>query len=194
MPSVFSQSRISVRFPAARLKIWACVILACAAVPTSAAGKRPAGRVLDRAALQSIKTYCVDTNNLKRAPIRGDDFPHPEAFDVREVIKRESKPNGLLSRLPWKLEKSCAAPGVDAIVRIAFTEGLGVTYVWRARLQVSDKASSRLIYSVEGNPLGIHAGPPAVSQEDYDHALRQSAAYHALAALVSDIKTISKNP
>ncbi|MFZ0960604.1 MAG: hypothetical protein WAO35_06830 [Terriglobia bacterium] len=207
-----------------RLKLWVLAILACGAVPGAAAGAKLAGKVLDDAALSKVRTYCVDTSNLK-GPVYPGEVPRPEQFDVRELVKRESGPRGLLSKLPWKLEADCATQGVDAIVRFEFRVILGpggvaalesplfATYPqqdefrWRAELQVTDKASTRVDYEAEGNPVeprlvptgnqGTPAGEPRPEVEakvQRYHDLRQDAAYHALAALVSDVKTISKNP
>ncbi|MFZ0963657.1 MAG: hypothetical protein WAO35_22565 [Terriglobia bacterium] len=207
-----------------RLKLWVFVILACAAVPIAAAGEKLAGKVLDDAALSKVKTYCVDTSNLK-GPVLPGDVPRPEEFDVRELLQRESGPRGLLSKLPWKLEADCSAPGLDATVRFEFRVILGPgqelyletplramypqldNFRWRAELQVTDKASTRVDYKAEGNPVeprflptgnqGIPAGEPRPEVEakvQRYHVLRQDAAYHALAALASDVKAISKNP
>jgi hypothetical protein len=199
-------------------------VLACAVVPTAAAGERAAGKVLDYAALGKVRTYCVDTSNLK-GPVLPGDVPRSEEFDVRELLKRESGPRGLLSNLPWKLEADCSAPGVDATVRFEFRVILGPvqelalespvmamypqrnTFRWRVELQVTDKASTRVDYKAEGNTVEPRLSPEVnqdislwelapevdVKVQRY-HVLRQDAAYHALAALVSDIKTISKNP
>lgn len=207
-----------------RLKLWMFIVLACTAVPTATAGEKLAGKVLDAAAFSKVRSYCVDTSNLGVAPrewiylgSKGPfnvgsgvgDVPHPEAFDVGQVMTRESGPKGLLSKLPWKPEASCSAPGVDAVVSFDFniTAGIPVQPAtdqptqqqllprgWRAQLRVSGKASSDVIYKGEGVPLGNNLGPTNINQADLDHRLRQSAAYHALAALVSDVKTVSKNP
>ncbi len=195
-----------------RLKLWACVVLACAAVPPAAAKVKLAGKVLNAAALSKVKAYCVDTSNLK-GPVYPGDVPRPEQFDVRKLVRRESKPKGLLSKLPWKLEANCSAPGVDAVVRFKFRALIGpagepvfepratATYPreaefrWGAELQVADRASRRVLYKAGGNPVDsplVRIGDQA--QVKLYHALRQDAAHLALAALVSDVKTISKNP
>jgi hypothetical protein len=206
-----------------RLKLWVLVLLACAAAPTAAAGEKLAGKVLDAAAFSKVRTYCVDTSNLK-GPVYPGDVPRPQEFDVRELVNRESERKGLLSKLPWKLEADCSAPDVGAIVRFDFRLVPGILVLapaggensqprppaqnyWRAELQVTDKASTRVVYKVEGNPVdsrlvstaeqGIRpVDQPAAVEVPVQryHVLRQDAAYHALAALVSDVKTISKNP
>jgi hypothetical protein len=183
-------------------------------MPTAAAGAKLAGKVLDAAALSKVKTYCVDTRNLK-GPVYPGDVPRPEEFDVRELVKRESRPKGLLSKLPWRLEADCSAPGLNAIIRFEFRVILSPTeeilldspviaaypqrgeFRWRAELQVTDKPSSRGVYEAEGNPVDSRLtrtrDQDQVQVQRY-HVLRQDAAYHALAALISDVKTISKNP
>ena len=119
MSSALTRSRLSPASPAIHLKFWICVVLAGAPVSPAAARTKLAGKVLDAAAFNRVRTYCVDTSNIKE-PVNPEDFPQPEAFDVREMIKTESEPKGLLSKLPWKLEADCSAPGVDAIVRFDF--------------------------------------------------------------------------
>jgi hypothetical protein len=200
-----------------RLKLWICVVLACAAVPTAAAREKLAGKVLDAAALNKVKTYCVDTSNLKEAVTPGD-IPRPEEFDVRELVKRESGRKGLISKLPWTLVADCAAPGVDAAVSFQFRAvlspggasvaldepvpyALAREFVWRAELQVTDKASTRVVYEAEGNPVEARLTGTGDQNQNLNnvpvqryHVLRQDAAYHALAALASDVKAISKNP
>ncbi|MGD0693809.1 MAG: hypothetical protein ABSB82_03055 [Terriglobia bacterium] len=201
-----------------RLKLWVFVVLACAAAPAAARRPKLAGKVVDAAALSKVRTYCVDTSNLKE-PVYPGDVPRPEQFDVRELVKRESGPKGLLSKLPWKLEADCSSPGVDAIMRFGFRVILGPSiqgqllqdpvvvypvpgeFRWRAEIQVTDKASTQVVYEAEGNPVDSSLNRTSEQNQDLDHVqvqryhdLRQDAAYHALAALVSDVKTISKNP
>ena len=209
-----------------RLRLWVGVILVCAVMPPPVAGAELAGKILDAAALSKVKTYCVDTSNLKGAVYPGD-VPWPEQFDVRELVKRESGPKGLLAKLPWKLEAVCSAPGADAIARVEFRVILGPgtqeillhspviaeypqpsEFRWRAELEVTDKTSSRQIYEGQGNPLDnrlarpgeqgtglVDDSPPSVEvRVQRYHVLRQDAAYHALAALVSDVKAISGHP
>jgi hypothetical protein len=80
-------------------------------------------------------------------------------------------------------------------------------FVWRAVLQVTDKASARVVYEAEGapadnglvrparqGPLTVDPLPEVEVRVQRYHVLRQDAAYHALAALTSDVKAISKNP
>lgn len=185
-----------------RLKLWMFVLLACAAAPSAVARAKLAGKVLDAAAFSKVKTYCVDTSNRSGA----------DALDVPELMKRESGPKGLLSKLPWKLEADCSAPGVDAILRFDFSWSIsnavrpgppegspsalsGLSRLWRAQLQLSDKAPSRVIYKAEANSLDNDQQPTVDDpRTQLDHTLRQNAAYHALAALVSDVKTASRNP
>jgi hypothetical protein len=170
-----------------RLKLWVFVILACAAVPAAAAGAKLAGKVLGAAALSKVRTYCVDTSNLEVPEARVAEY---EEFAVRELVKAESGPKGLLSKLPWRLEANCSAPGLDAVLWFEFP--LAAARGWEARSLVSDKASSRVIYIAEGNSLGYRLGGTGDDIEVRDELHCRDAAYNALWALVSDVKAISK--
>jgi hypothetical protein len=93
-----------------RARSWACILLVFIALPLLATGKKLAGKVTDEAAFGQIRSYCIDTSLL----------PGWEAIDVRDLVKTESKPKGLLSKLPWRLAASCQASDVDAVVRVRF--------------------------------------------------------------------------
>ncbi len=203
-----------------RLLLWICVALACAAAPTAARRPKLAGKVLDAAAFGKVRTYCVDTSSLP-GPAYTPEPEETESTAVRELFMTQSGPHGLLSNLPWKLEAACSAPGVDAVLRFRFravsaplmqsTGGnpeapqWGQGY-WAAFLQVSDKGSSRVIYRSQGDSMNYRfdqATTPPWDQRDTPYpdypwdvgrVLREYAAQHALAALASDVKTISKNP
>ncbi len=172
------------------------VVLFFSSLVTAMAGPNLAGKVLDRAALQNVKTYCVDTSNLSPGPVWWRNLLHQESLDVRAVIESESKPKGLISKLPWKLQASCSAPGVDAVLHFDSLLLVGTPlnkqsgFGWRAHLRASDKASSRVIYRAEGEAIGV----VNYSRDENDHVDRQQAVYKALWALVSDVKAISKKP
>jgi hypothetical protein len=59
-------------------------------------------------------------------------------------------------------------------------------------LKVSDAASSRVIYEVEGNPMNYGLGRNGAPKEEPGHILRREAAYHAFWALIADVKLLSK--
>ena len=172
-----------------RLKLWVFPLLACAAPLPAAPRAKLAGKVVDAATFGKVRTYCIDTSNLKGTLYRDH---APESFDVGELIKTESGPKGLLSKLPWKLEADCSAPGVDAVLWFEFppTAARG----WEARSLVSDKASSRVIYIAEGNSLGYRLGGTGDGSGVGDELHCRDAVYNALWALVSDVKAISKKP
>jgi hypothetical protein len=66
--------------------------------------------VLDAAAFRKIQSYCVDTHNL----------PPDDAKVIDHFVSQESKPRGLLTKLPWHRRETCDAAGLDAIVRMEF--------------------------------------------------------------------------
>ncbi|MFZ0962094.1 MAG: hypothetical protein WAO35_14420 [Terriglobia bacterium] len=191
MSSAITPSRVSPTFPAMCLKLWICVALACAAVPAAAPRVKLAGKVLDAATLSGVRTYCIDTSTLK-GTLYSLDSP-PERFDVGDLIERESRPKGLLSKLPWKLEADCSAPGVDAVLRFEFpaTAARGL----EARLLVLvGEASPRLIYLADGNSLGYHLEQTITDGTVSEELHCRNAVYNALWALVSDVRAISKQP
>jgi hypothetical protein len=79
-------------------------------MPVFARDNKLGGYVLDAAAFRKIHSYCVDTHNL---PLR-------EVMLIDGFVLRESKPNGLLARLPWRRFATCQEGGHDAIVRLEF--------------------------------------------------------------------------
>ena len=144
-----------------RSKLWVCVVLACAAPLPAAARAKLAGKVVDAATFGKVRTYCIDTSNLK-GPLNAtapDDVPQPEAFHVNQFIKTESEPKGLLSKLPWKLAADCSAPGVDAIVRFDF------------RLQGGIQGLAP-VTGQESRPA-----PPLTSNDSWDSLIKQDKIY-----------------
>jgi len=190
MSFAVTRSRAFPTSAAMRPKLWTCLLLACAAVPPAAPRMKLAGRVADAASLKAVRTYCIDTRSLT-GTFYSLDWP-PERFDLSGMIERETGPKGLLSRLPWKLEPDCSAPGAGAVMWFEFppTAARG----WEARLLIAEKASRRVIYTVEGNSLGYHLFGTGNDGDVRTELHCWNAVYNALWALVSDIKAVSKKP
>src|ERR1039458_5355368 len=72
--------------------------------------KRLDGYILDVAAFRQVELYCVDTHNL----------PPREVAVINQFVSRESRPRGLLGRLPWHRLAICQEGGSQAIVRLEF--------------------------------------------------------------------------
>ncbi len=92
------------------MKHWLWIILLFPVSPLVAKDKKFGGYFLDAAAFRKIQSYCVDTHNL----------PPREVEVINQFIARESKPNGLLARLPWHRLATCREGDPDAIVRPEF--------------------------------------------------------------------------
>jgi hypothetical protein len=116
------------------MKHWLSIILLLLPVaPLVAKDPKFRGYVLDTAAFGKIQSYCFDTYNL----------PPREVKVIHEFLARESRPNGLLAKLPWHRAATCQEGHPDAIVRPEFPSGRfpslfmnrdinGVLFVFRA--------------------------------------------------------------
>jgi hypothetical protein len=115
------------------MKYWLRIILLLPGLPLFAQNKKLEGYVLDAAAFNKIQSYCVDTHNL----------PPREVKVISQFVARESRPAGLLARLPWHRVATCQEGDPDAIVRPEFPpdrfpsvfmrrEINGVLFVFRA--------------------------------------------------------------
>lgn len=92
------------------MKRWLWIILLLPGSPLFAKGKKFEGYVMDAAAFRAIQSYCIDTHNL----------PPREVKVIDQFILQESKPKGLLTKLPWHLLATCQDGGPEAIARVEF--------------------------------------------------------------------------
>ncbi|HEV2348988.1 MAG TPA: hypothetical protein VG028_03980 [Terriglobia bacterium] len=175
--------------------------LLLAFVPLAAsAGKNPVGRIPDVAAFNRVRSYCIDMTELSR----------PEAYDVKGFVQVESKPKGLLTKLPWKLEADCTKESPDAIAKVSFRlhNKMGVvigtpsdgrlppmdSYALRAYLQVFDGESQKLLYELEAAPLdNPDPQPSTLPDEEPLTLLRRNATYRAFWTMIDDLKLTSRN-
>lgn len=115
------------------MKNWLWVILLLSASPLVAKDKKLKGYIFDAAAFERIQSYCFDTHNL----------PPREVKVINQFVARESRPTGLLARLPWHRLATCQEGHPDAMVRPEFPSGRfaslfmnrdidGVLFVFRA--------------------------------------------------------------
>jgi hypothetical protein len=95
------------------MKSWLWIILLLPGFPLFAQNKKLEGYVLDAEAFRKIQSYCVDTHNL----------PPDQVKVIDHFVLQESKPKGVLSKLPWHRRATCDASGLDAIVRLEFPHG-----------------------------------------------------------------------
>jgi hypothetical protein len=92
------------------MKRWLWIILLLPASPLWAQNKKFDGFVMNAAAFQKIRSYCVDTHNL----------PDDQVKVIDHFVSQESKPKGLLTKLPWRRVANCQDAGIDAMVRLEF--------------------------------------------------------------------------
>ena len=122
------------------MKRWLWIILLLPVSPLVAKDKKLGGYVLDPAAFRKIQTYCVDTHNL----------PPREVKVINQFILRESKPSGLLARLPWRRLATCREGDADAIVRPEFPP-----IVWGV-FSCAGQSTGCSWYSGQGRPAPIY--------------------------------------
>ncbi len=77
-----------------------------------AQSKKLQGYIMNAGAFGKIRSFCVDTHNL----------PTDQVEVIDRFVSEESKPKGLLTRLPWRRLATCQESGVDALVRLEFPE------------------------------------------------------------------------
>lgn len=138
------------------MKSSALVILmaiACTA-PSFAKNAKTLGQVPDPDALAKVKTYCID-------PVKGS---QADAGEVRKFAADENDPKKTLGKLRWTLMDGCAQ--ADAVMSFNFQLTQKVAYgasstdvstagnvpvnAYVATLSVSDRASGKVLYKVDG--------------------------------------------
>lgn len=164
------------------------------------AGKKPMGRIPNVAAFNRVRSYCIDTSGLSG----------PEAYDVNAFVQLASKPKGLLTKLPWKLEADCKKESPDAIAKVSFRllNNVGVvigtpsngsmppmdSYALRAYLRVFDGETSKLLYELESSPLDNPDPEPSTMPDEEPLTLqRRNATYRAFWTMIEDLKRTSRN-
>jgi hypothetical protein len=125
------------------MKCWLWIILLLSISPLFAQNKKLEGYVLDAAAFGKIQSYCVDTHNL----------PPDQAKVIDEFVLQESKPKGLLTKLPWHRRATCEDAGLDAIVRMEFPHDASSSPVMR-----NDVKGVLLVFR-PGSPSPIYETP-----------------------------------
>ena len=103
------------------MKRWLWIILLLPGSPLFAQHKKLEGYVLDAAAFGKIQSYCVDTHNL----------PPDQVKVIDHFVLQESKPKGLLTKLPWHRLATCQDAGLDAIVRMEFPHDISSSHTAR---------------------------------------------------------------
>ncbi len=165
------------------MKRWLWVIaLLLPAVPF-AQSRKLQGYIMNPSAFGKIRSFCVDTHNL----------PPDQVEVIDHFVSVESKPKGLLTRLPWRHLASCQQAGVDALLRLEFPEDSPFS------LQPRNDVKGVLLVFQPGRPTPIYetpavtvAGRPRHSDDDpFDvktvaGLLEYSAADSAVRMLIHD--------
>ena len=164
------------------MRNWLWVILLFSVAPLVAKDQKLGGYFLDPAAFQQIHSYCIDTRNM----------PPREMKVIGQFIARESRPTGLLAKLPWHRLATCREGAPDAIVRPEFPrdrlsslftrhEINGVLLVFRA-------GSPSPIY--ETRKVSI-VDPYQASTDEFDlQVLEHDALYFAVRMLIQDLQKL----
>jgi hypothetical protein len=92
------------------MKRWLWIILLLRPAPLFAQDSKFEGFVMNAAAFQKIRSFCIDTHNL----------PDDQVKVIDRFVLQESKPKGLLTKLPWHRLATCQDAGLDAVVRLEF--------------------------------------------------------------------------
>jgi hypothetical protein len=165
------------RHGAGRAKCWLWIILLLPGSRLFAQNKKLEGYVLDAAAFGKIRSYCVDTHNL----------PPDQAKVIDRFVLQESKPKGLLTKLPWHRRATCDAAGLDAIVRMEFPHNFSSSpnseNDVEGVLLVFGPSSPTPIYETQG--VKIPGAPPHSYDDEFSvDLIREVVEYDALSFVV----------
>jgi len=189
-----------------RLGVFGMIVAVAPTLP--AKQKKPAGEMSDRAAFLKVQSYCIDLNSL-------EDY---EKDEVHEFVAKESEPGKLLSRIPWKLEKSCSEGDSDVLVKLEFPRsrvdrlgsgppatpgtagidgqpppvaigGQEPLYHTVAVLRVVNRQNSGTIYTCQADPLSPE-GSDSGPVAAADTIERRNSMYGAFWKLAQDIQRV----
>jgi hypothetical protein len=130
-----------------------CIIVLLSGLQVFAKEKRFQGSVIDAAAFKKINSYCVDTHNV----------PSRQVKVIDQFVSEESKPKGLLTRLPWHCVETCEGGGADALLRIEFSYNRPPTFARpkdiKAVLLVLLPSSPTPVYETQALPFATGDQP-----------------------------------
>ena len=167
------------------MRHWLWIILLLPVSPLIAKDKKLGGYVLDAAAFRAIQTYCVDTHNL----------PPREVKVINQFIAHESKPTGLLARLPWHRLATCREGARDAIVRTEFPPDRFESVFMRRAID------GVLLIFRAGSPTPIYETRPVMMTDTFGgisdgfgtSVLEHDALYFAVRMLIHDWQRLSES-
>lgn len=141
------------------MKYWLWTILLLPGSPLFTQNNKFEGYVMDAAAFGKIQSYCVDTHNL----------PPDQVKVIDQFVLQESKPKGLLTKLPWHRRATCENAGLDALVRMEFPHEISAAPIMRndvkGVLLVFRPGSPSPIYETPG--VTIPGAPRRTSDDEY---------------------------
>ena len=177
---------------------------ACAlflAIPAISQGKKPYGDMPKPRELARVQSYCINKSSLSG----------PDRFLIEGFVKAETKPKGLLAKLPWKLLEDCRDGNPDAMATLEFVSlnevAVGAddssrepgTITTRndplapvtAVLSIDDASSETLLYRVQAlaPPPSSPLDAPAM-RVPYGPAEKRDAVYHVFWKLIDDLQRL----
>jgi hypothetical protein len=164
------------------MRNWLWAFLLFSVPPLVAKEQKLGGYVLDPAAFQQIHSYCIDTHNL----------PPREKRIIGQFTVRESRPTGLLSKLPWHRVATCREGSPDAIVRPEFPpDRLSELFTRR-------QINGVLLVFRSGSPSPIYetrkvsiVDPYQATGDAFDlQILEHDALYFAVRMLIQDLQKL----
>ncbi len=175
---------------------------ACAvflAMPAISQGQKSSGDMPKPRELARVQSYCINKSDLSG----------PDRYLIEGFVKTESKPKGLLTKLPWKLVEDCHDGNPDAIASLGFVSLNEIAIVAgdypsttittknnpeapvKAVLSIDDPSTETLLYRVQA------LAPPPNSPQDapvmrvpYGPVEKRDAVYHVFWALIEDLKRL----
>ena len=171
------------------------------ALPAISQGKKPNGDIPKPRELARVQSYCINKSGLSG----------PDRYLIEGFVTKESKPKGLLTKLPWNLVDDCRDGNPDAMATVEFVS-LNETGIVagdpsrdsttitprndpeapvKAVLSVGDASTETLFYRAEAL-----APPPNSPLDDstirvpYGPVEKRDAVYHVFWKLIEDLQRL----
>jgi hypothetical protein len=171
------------------------------ATPAISQVKKPTGEIPNRQELAKVQTYCVNKSGLSNT----------DRYLIDGFVKTESKPKGLLTKLPWKLVADCRDGNPDATATLEFVP-MNETAIRMGEpsqapvaltpqsfpeapikvvLTVGDASSEKLLYRVQAlAPSPDTPEEPPAMRVPVGPVEKRDAVYHVFWALIQDLQRL----